>query len=63
MTKTTTREKLFDYVFGGVAGLAGALVGLSRGVTVLLVMVGWAIAFFAPYQIRRFVRYWKRRRN
>jgi hypothetical protein len=59
--KEATKEKLRDYAVGAAAGFAGAFVGLSKGVTMLLLIVGWAVAFFAPYQIRRLVRHWRGR--
>jgi hypothetical protein len=59
----TTKEKLRDYGIGAAAGLAGVLVGLSKGVTLLVLIVGYAVAFFAPYQIRRLIRRWKRARS
>jgi hypothetical protein len=59
---TTTKEKLTDYAIGGAAGLAGVMFGLSKGVTILLLLAGSLIAFFAPHQIRRFMRYRRRRR-
>lgn len=48
-----------DLLLGGVGGIAGFFLGLSRELTVMIVVVGSAIQFGAPYVWRR----WKASRS
>lgn len=63
-----TAIKLLDgkysaYVIGGAAGCVGTYFGLNQFEILSLLVLAFCVAFFGPYQIRRLIRYWRRRRR
>ena len=50
------------YAAGGVAGLVGAYFGMGVFEIMALLLLGYAVAFFGPYQVRRLIRLWRKRR-
>jgi hypothetical protein len=53
--------KFSPYVVGGLAGLVGTYLGLNKLEIMGLLVLAFCVAFFGPYQIRRFIRLWRKR--
>ena len=53
--------KVSPYLVGGVAGLVGAYVGLNKFEVMFVLVLAFCVAFFAPYQVRRLIRLWRKR--
>lgn len=60
--KIRLTEGLPWYAIVVAGALLGTHFGLSRFVVLLLLLLGWAMIFFGPYQVRHLLRYWRRGR-
>jgi hypothetical protein len=50
-------------VICGAAGFGGAYFGLNQLEIMFLLVLAFCVCFFGPYQIRRLIRRWRRRRG
>jgi cell division protein FtsW (lipid II flippase) len=58
--KETLGQKMAPFAIAVVAGAVGRYFGFGVWTIILWLTLAWAVAFFGPYQVRRFIRYWRR---
>lgn len=61
MKKGISKGQIVWYAACAIGGFVGTAYGLNQPTILLLLILGAAISFFGPYQVRRLIRFWKKR--